>query len=331
MPDLPTIDKWLRETAIPNERKGDDPILTRIDTLVNDIPRKPPGYDPAYLHGELFYACDQWLKNFKLVSDMRKRTKLAAAVQKLYAIVAEELRKMLVCPSINHLQIYLERMYGRELTKDGLKTDLKICSNTYEMPYMERSYANEFRVFFIKGLAYQFEYGSARVRKLLPAESSIWYDLIDPSDKGIGKKADGTIMKRRDGNPFVILDENWSMFVMGMYRDIYMGPHMTKAKGVVSKGDIDWHRVAQFHSSWLGGKPVQCAGSLLIEKGIVKGIRNNSGHYQPPVKFLELAIEHLLTVGQDIRSIKVYDFDGAFLGMGDEARAGRAWSLQKVA
>jgi hypothetical protein len=63
--EMPKMDQWLKDTSIPNERLGDDPILTQIDFLVSEINFNPTGYDPGYLYGELYFATNTWLKEFK--------------------------------------------------------------------------------------------------------------------------------------------------------------------------------------------------------------------------------------------------------------------------
>lgn len=48
------------------------------------------------------------------------------------------------------------------------------------------------------------------------------------------------------------------------------------------------------HSSLVAGESVVCAGEILIVDGVIKRINNNSGHYRPPDKALQNAIDELL-------------------------------------
>lgn len=64
---------------------------------------------------------------------------------------------------------------------------------------------------------------------------------------------------------------------------------------------------AQFHSSFMAGRPVQCAGMISAENGIITKINNASGHYKPVDLALAKLLRHLKTVGVNIRKIDVWE------------------------
>ena len=58
-----------------------------------------------------------------------------------------------------------------------------------------------------------------------------------------------------------------------------------------------------FHSNFMAGKPVQCAGMIEIEHGIVTKISNDSGHYKPVDPTLTMAISHLQLAGMNLKKM----------------------------
>jgi hypothetical protein len=61
------------------------------------------------------------------------------------------------------------------------------------------------------------------------------------------------------------------------------------------------------HSTFMGGGPVKTAGEMRVEKGVLKGLNNNSGHYRPSTESTLAALEDLKTAGVDIKKVKVED------------------------
>jgi len=54
------------------------------------------------------------------------------------------------------------------------------------------------------------------------------------------------------------------------------------------------HEYCQFHhSSFLSGAPVASAGEIEVERGLLKLISNQSGHYRPPLALAKQTIEEL--------------------------------------
>ena len=51
------------------------------------------------------------------------------------------------------------------------------------------------------------------------------------------------------------------------------------------------------HSSLVAGDSVVCAGEILVVNGVIKRISNSSGHYRPPDKALQNALDELVKQG----------------------------------
>jgi hypothetical protein len=283
---LPTHFQWLKDSFVLIGSRAEDSVLTRIDNLVSAINNKKAEGESWYLYGELFFATNYWLRNFKLNPKMKPERE--PAVRSLFVFVTNKLARHLGCGTAQALPNKLEELYGKGLTDHGRHQDSEAVLGSHH--YMERGETNKFRVHFRQGKAYQFEWRVQNPR-LLPANSEKWSNLTPDA----GKKKDGVM----------ILENGWSYFVMSMSRDIYIGPHMSISKGSAQEG-----QVGVVHSSWLAGLPVQCSGSLLIEEGYVKGIRNNSGHYHPTDNHMVNVLELLQTVGVDINKVEVYDYSG---------------------
>lgn len=68
------------------------------------------------------------------------------------------------------------------------------------------------------------------------------------------------------------------------------------------------------HSSFMSGRPVICAGVIVVEYGHLKKIDNNSGHYKPSITDLQAACQAILAKGYtppDDCVARVMDFGGA--------------------
>ncbi len=61
----------------------------------------------------------------------------------------------------------------------------------------------------------------------------------------------------------------------------------------------------KFHSFFMAGMPVQCAGHMWFHNGRVTRVRNSSGHYKPVDAALVKVLNHLRTYGMDLSQIVV--------------------------
>ena len=85
-------------------------------------------------------------------------------------------------------------------------------------------------------------------------------------------------------------------FVMGLNRNIYATKHWLFRGAPKS---------AFYHSSYLEGRDVLCAGCITVVDGALTYINNASGHYKPPPQQLAYALQALQALGIDITNVVV--------------------------
>jgi hypothetical protein len=310
---LPSPSQWQKDSTVSlafrkDDRKN-DPILIRIDTIVEALNGTKSGGESLYLYAELYFATNYWLKTLTLRHDPKMQKGRETAIRDLCRFAITKLAA--ACQvSIQALPNELEKLYGKGLSEHGKHQDSAQALGVSH--YMERAETNRYRVHFIGGKAYQEEWRVPNP-KLKLVDSIFWHEST-------ANRNEVALLPGPDGNlrQVQVLEYLWAYFVMSMSRDIYMGPHMSISKGSDSEG-----KVGVVHSSWLAGTAVQCSGSMLIEKGVVKGIRNNSGHYQPSDNHMVNVLELLRTVGVPLKDVEVVDYMNDRQLSGDEFLAER--------
>jgi len=61
------------------------------------------------------------------------------------------------------------------------------------------------------------------------------------------------------------------------------------------------------HSSFTSGSKVRCAGMIRFVAGKVDFVSNDSGHYKPPIKYLDRFVDYLLSKGVVLPGVTIYD------------------------
>lgn len=278
---VPTLTQWLADT--PPTRKGhdlrsQDPILTRIDQIVQSYHSSSDDGQKWYLLNDLLFCTDYWLKRqgqgaSSLLDPARK-----PAIQALFAATAGWLCKLFQC-TVNVLPRELEKAFGRELGHHGQSIDVR----PGVAQYLTRGEANKYRVMFRDGKAWQFPWWEKKGKQIVLAESSRSPGTYDP--------------KENIGQP--MFDKGFSGFAMSMGRDLFMAPHF----GAYGKDNF-------FHSSYLAGNAVMCAGSIRIEAGVVLAIKTDSGHYRPTPEHVTNLLLALQMVGVKLDGIVCTYFEG---------------------
>jgi hypothetical protein len=64
---MPSKSEWLKSSSVLLANRNSDPILTRIDNIVEAYEHSKSGGECIYLYGELFFATDLWLKVFNRI------------------------------------------------------------------------------------------------------------------------------------------------------------------------------------------------------------------------------------------------------------------------
>lgn len=281
--DIPTIEAWKKDSSVAMATRSKDAVLGRIDALVEACGKAEAAGDGGqwvYLACDLFMSLDYWLKVHTRNAAMEKKRE--PAVMALYKCVAEWLCVSFSC-TVNVLPRELELYFGRELGFHGAKLDKAFdCAIS-----LQRAEAKKYRLFFKDGKAFMFPWWKKSSRpgetKLVPADSK---HAANPGvfDDGTGYRT------------------GWGGFAMSMGRDIYMAKHhCTRARG--ENGNF-------YHSSYLGGDPVMCAGTMLIEDGVIKAISTDSGHYRPTQMHVVNLLQALQMRGVNIAAIDVQDHEG---------------------
>ena len=273
---FPTKNAWEKDSWINDFRvtRKSDPVLKRIDNLLGNVSLASDGAEKKYLECELYFATNYWLNNYLAVTNMRKER--APAVRMLRQFVETDLARSLKChPQM--LRPRLQKHFAKSINSHGVWCDRSLSPLTIAR-------RDKYRISFDCGKAYWLEWWKNK------SVEATTLELVNTmkANKGTSgnKKGDMT-------------DDDWGYFVMSFDRELYIGGHMT------TPNSDKW---AVFHSSYLGGMPVQFAGSIRIIDGIVKGVRNNSGHYKPGDSFFINILEQLKTVGVPLKEVELRNF-----------------------
>jgi hypothetical protein len=271
---IPTLAQWRSDSSVTLGTRSSDVILSRIDALVAAFNERPREFQVIVC--DLYFTIDYWLKYFKTNSKMEKGREPAMMV--LFKVVVDYLCGMLNCRmwSLRH---ELETVFGRELTPLGLKMDLL----EKRAQYLERAELEKYKIWFRGGMAYQWP--------IQPGQGA--RQLVNSAD----------VYNARAGamNTSELPAVNYGSFVLSMERDFYMARH---APGSEDKFD------GFYHSSYMAGKTVMAAGSMLIVGGRIERLRPNSGHYKPLDTNTLAVVQTLLMVGAPIHDLIVEDFLG---------------------
>ncbi len=279
-----------------------DPVLLRIDALVDAYNQAKNGDGKAgelqYLLGELFLATVYWANHYMKDSQhMDARRK--AAVMSLSFTVTKELANALQCPP-GEVGTRLYNMFGKALEHDKALTDAKDPSH-----YLDAAKRQQWRIIFRGGKAYRFTDRKATLESLVPLDTREYAGVMT----AVGDE-------ERGGDCGYALSMSNDLYVAPLLgRDIgkYHKPgeraqvvnYQAKKKGVGVEIKTNLDEAPVYHSSFLGGWPVQCAGMITAKDGIITAVTNESGHYQPKDTALVKLLQLLKQVGMDPSNIDI--------------------------
>jgi hypothetical protein len=281
---LPSLNRWQQDSSVALAVRKKDIVLARIDALLEHYWRTKDESQRLIFMSDLFFTLDYWLKMYQTNRVMEKGR--LPAVQALYERAAYALCDVFKC-TINGLPRELELMWGREMSKCGVKRDL--VDNYAE--YITRSEAAKYRLVFKGGKAYQLPwFDSTKSSGPILAESKHAYD-----------QQAFVLASRKDD---AIKNTDYGFFVLTMGRDLYMAKH--RGGGPSGKGF--------YHSSYVGGDPIICSGTMLITQGTIRRIRFDSGHYMPHANNYRALLMALRMWGVPLGAVAFEDFNGWLLG-----------------
>ena len=277
--NIPTRRAWEKDSWISDFRvtRKSDPVLKRIDHLLEDVGSAKDAGEVTFLDCELYFATNYWLNNYLATNNMKRVRE--PAVRMLRQFIETQLAKSFNC-GVQMLRPRLQKLYSKTMNPHGVWCDMGMTALT-------EARRQKYRLIFENGKAYWLEWWSANSREattlVVVNTEKANYHTVD--DKKGGMQG---------------LRDNWAYFALSFDRDLYIGAHMTKSLGGIRP---------EYHSSYLQGVPIQFAGSIYIKNGLVLGVRNDSGHYRPGDKFFINILAHLKTVGVNLKKLKMYNFE----------------------
>ena len=290
--DVPSAGRFQKDSSVTFAIRGEDRILTHIDWLLECYEETAWSNDPVkrrVILCDLFLTCNFWIKSYH-ERNPRMRKERYPVVLALFEAVVDKLGILLMCNRAQVAQA-LDEIYGRELHKHGIQVD----DFQKRAQYFSKLERQIYRLRFKGGLAYQYQWWVSNPGKTqVPADSRHAYTLISRRAEG-GGQATGS--------------EDFGGFIMTMERELYMAKHWVGGRGS-QKGT--------FHSSYTAGERVIMAGNMLIEGGVIRTIRSDSGHYQPTEMNMAALLQALGMYGVDLHTIDLMDFKGDPIGKADD-------------
>lgn len=295
---FPTLAEWKQISfvkttglfGIGSDHREKDRALMRIDTLVdayNRIRNSGTAGEKQYLLGVLLNAILFWID--QATFDKRMDARRMPAVITLQLTVRKELASAFLC-SINDVDDKLKTNFGKGMSSHGKKID-----STQMAGYLVAAKREQWRVVFKGGKAY----------KIADKPSKDGLELLDTKLYHLAMKEaeDGD----RAGCGYA-LSMNSVLYVAPLLRRNFRVPalELLRDKGVSTN---KWHNAVTYHSSFMGGVPVQCAGMIRVEAGKVTKLSTASGHYQPSNTDLVRMLEFLKTAGVDLGTVEVQGYD----------------------
>lgn len=290
----PTLEQWNKDSSVALARRQDDTILTRIDALLGEYGPHRSAYSKIQLESDLFFTLDYWLKVHGKTPGMDKGRR--PAIYELYKYTAHSLAEALSC-TINTLPEYLERHFGRKLSYHGEHLDLVGQFATY----LTRAEVEKYKLSFRNGKAYMWMWPGKghELTRPTPDGGLVTQERHQPKQMKLVLAESASASNK---NVFGLAQ--WGGFAMSMGRDLYMARHHCGEASAEPGSGGNF-----YHSSYLAGDPVLCAGTILIEQGQIKAVCNDSGHYQPDEANFMSFLQTLMMHGVNVQGIEIYDYD----------------------
>jgi len=282
-PSLPSESKFKKDSSVLLADRNKDKVLIKIDALLAQYPGitgktvTEIKIKQQKLLAKLWFTVDYWLKivdgGRRYLESANMNASRRPVVYELYKCITETLVARTGVP-VNQLPSWLMITFGRGMDEHGVEVD-----GNDRAKYLTGDQLRHYRLHFKGGFAFQEKWWE-NSHELVLAESkhSLMQALADKAAH----------------------DEGLSGYAVSMGRDFYLSHHFVQTTGQNF-----------YHSSYLGGQSVLCAGTMKIVNGEVLLITNSSGHYRPTDGHLAMAVEALGTVGVSLDKLKVRGFPSA--------------------
>ena len=91
------------------------------------------------------------------------------------------------------------------------------------------------------------------------------------------------------------------MWGVAASKDVFIFVQDTKGRMFVARGDCGKiHHSSFVQKNASGNKEVWMAGEIMVDKGVIRGVNNQSGHFKPEFSYLEDFRDHLKSVGANL-------------------------------
>jgi hypothetical protein len=297
-PRIPSPQEWQSDSSVTLAIRNNDSTLRRIDNLIEQYEHNE-GNTPAAafrrhcLVCDMFFTVDYWLKTYR--SDFSMASGRADTVNALYRCIVDLMcgADMFNCP-VNILPNMLDAMFGRSFSADAVRVDVKDSA----AEYMTQAMAHKSKLVFKNGIVYgyRWERGGEQDLQVVPTNKLVRLNSADLANPGV----------HADSAPGF---SRFAFFVMSMSRDLYMRQHYSATLKPIPYAATNLNP-GIYHSSYLGATGVSFAGSMLVENGIIRAIRNDSGHFQPIDSNYVALLWALQMYGVSIDPIWLFDYTG---------------------
>ena len=217
--------------------------------------------------GNIFDLTRRWIQqNQLLTSKTRPRS---PAIEGLNLCAAKILRTLFGIQNPNEVAQIDQKLRGyllKPMSDHGHEVDDNPLPFNTPLIYLNDEEAKSKQVYWRGGLAHQQQV-MGRTPILQKMDTTDWLEQGWRNGAHTGKENNGKI--------------GVAGFALSYDKVFYANKH--------EKGAGGWF----FHSSYLRGRPVLCAGCMTIVDGQLTYINNGSGHYQPAPKQLYMALEVL--------------------------------------
>lgn len=266
--DMPTLAEWKEKSRVGS---AFGPPYRASDPALKTIDALVEALQSVQSGGAEAYLLGElffmtlWWLNNYKQDPARMQAGRRTAILGLNMYIATRLAWVLKCP-LSGVARQLQDLYGVAMGKHGIETD-----RNNDPKYLQASKRERFRVLFKGGLAYVF--ASVALTEMEPFDTKGCYQPVKQAPNG-------KIEEPREGMGFV----------MSMSGDLYAS---------------DFKACLPYHSSFMGGRPVQCAGTISSTRGQIWRTKNDSGHYVPVDWSMAKMLQRLRSVGVNLRRITV--------------------------
>lgn len=323
LPGIPTLNDWKKMSFVGSlfsALRRNDPCLHVIDALVDNYHkacgRNCSAGERQYLLGRMFFATLFWNNHYR--NDRRMEAGRRPAIMSLNLTAAKELAIAYHCAP-GAIASKLTQLFGKEMSKHGEVVD----AGKTEF-YLSLATRESHRIHFSGGLLHRLETKLTDVRSSLRVFDSMDYFSRNQKVYDALVKSDN----RLDGENNRAGDKAGECgYALSTTDALYIAPLIDFGMSSVAKRD----NLPVYHSNFMAGQPVQCAGMISVRQGRVRFLSNASGHYMPVDAALAKVLFLLQIAGTPIRQIQVQGYQAATTDGASFLRVNGRWDALKRA